>query len=638
MKFLLSLLVAATTLSSLCADPLASWSRLTPAPQGQNLDNIVSGNGLFVAAGRDAVVTSEDGLNWNWHAIEGDHRDISFGNGRFVTAGTGIQTSTDGVNWSRPAGGNFFGCAFGNNTFVAVGDGILTSTDGIHWERQSSPDRLLAVTFGHSEFIAVGFDGRILRSPDGRTWSSVGPGGGAMLRGVAYGNGRYLATGLIYAGNTSDGIVYSSDDGGLTWKTIPGPQQLPSGRVQFEGGLFLSAWRSMLLSSTDGRTWTPRGPAIDAGIGGIRHDYGLFVAVGAQGKIGVSEDLITWTQLDFPAAPPLFATAFGNGRWVAVGGAGSMMGASGDDSWEAISSGVTTDLFDLVYAEGRFVAVGQEGVILLSADGIEWSEQNSKTDAHLSGICFYNGIFVAVGNDGTILVSEDAVQWELRPSSTEQSLMAIVGGKGILVAVGSGGTVVTSEDAHTWVPSTFLTVSWQTITYGAGRFVMAGPGGRFSAVASSEDADTWILDDSSFWNAKEIRDVEYHHGRFVAAGSPLGTVFTSTDGQKWRRQPYVSTALTLHGTGFGGNRFVVVGGVGQAFHSHPLKPHTSLRLREDRSVTLNVFGRAGARYEIQTSEDLINWETVESGVQTDADLEWQEPADGPRKFYRVNLK
>jgi hypothetical protein len=62
-----------------------------------------------------------------------------------------------------------YGVVYGNGLFVAVGwDGaILTSTNGVTWTQRTSPtrDSLYGVTYGNSVFVAVGYRGTILTSP-----------------------------------------------------------------------------------------------------------------------------------------------------------------------------------------------------------------------------------------------------------------------------------------------------------------------------------------------------------------------------------------------------------------------------------------------------------------------------------------
>lgn len=64
-------------------------------------------------------------------------------------------------------------------------------------------------------------------------------------------------------------------------------------------------------------------------------------------------------------------------------------------------------------------------------------------------------------------------------------------------------------------------------------------------------------------------------------------------------------------------------------------PHVSLRLQDAETVVLSLFGHTGGNYAIQVSDDLVEWRTVQEGVQPEADLEWQEQTSGSQQFFRV---
>ena len=120
------------------------------------------------------------------------------------------------------------GVAFGNGRFVAVGgDGtIVHSSDGDSWQQatnNATSNWLLGVAFGNGRFVAVGFDGTIVHSSDGDSWqqpptrrprnrsvaspSATGASSRSgrhdrpqqrrrlLMRGVAFGNGRFVAVG-----------------------------------------------------------------------------------------------------------------------------------------------------------------------------------------------------------------------------------------------------------------------------------------------------------------------------------------------------------------------------------------------------------------------------------------------------------
>jgi hypothetical protein len=80
---------------------------------------------------------------------------------------------------------------------VGLGGTILTSPDGVTWTRRTSGtnSELRGVAYGDGLFVAVG-DGTILTSPDGVSWTRQTPPTGNWLYGVTYGNGRFVAVGM----------------------------------------------------------------------------------------------------------------------------------------------------------------------------------------------------------------------------------------------------------------------------------------------------------------------------------------------------------------------------------------------------------------------------------------------------------
>jgi hypothetical protein len=114
--------------TAVCAGPPAAWQWRNPLPQGNNLNAVTYGAGLFVAVGESgAIVTSSNGIDW--------------------------RNQNSGTSTLRAV-------AYGDGLFVAVGDDgvILSSTTGVHWTNHESrtSNSLFAVTYGAGRFVALG--------------------------------------------------------------------------------------------------------------------------------------------------------------------------------------------------------------------------------------------------------------------------------------------------------------------------------------------------------------------------------------------------------------------------------------------------------------------------------------------------
>lgn len=111
-----------------------------------DVQNVTGGNGFFVGTSSNAVITSEDGLNWNRTAYTGT-RDVAFGNNMFVCVGTGnysynftngswASSNAIGKIWSE--NGGWSNISFSKDVYVAVGrdessNYVTTSNDAVNW-------------------------------------------------------------------------------------------------------------------------------------------------------------------------------------------------------------------------------------------------------------------------------------------------------------------------------------------------------------------------------------------------------------------------------------------------------------------------------------------------------------------------
>ncbi|HET7615742.1 MAG TPA: hypothetical protein VFK27_02205, partial [Bacillales bacterium] len=149
-----------------------------------NLDGVAFGNGLYCAVGggltqNSSITRSSDGITWSNQTVSFNYLyDVTFGNGVFVVQGIRgqIRTSSDAVNWTlfQGDGGYLYDATFAQGYFVAGGaklfgsQKIVTSTDGLTWISRpldtnlSSPIR--GVAYGNGYFVAVGEKGLILQS------------------------------------------------------------------------------------------------------------------------------------------------------------------------------------------------------------------------------------------------------------------------------------------------------------------------------------------------------------------------------------------------------------------------------------------------------------------------------------------
>lgn len=345
---------------------------------------------LYVAtAGPDKLVWSADGNSWTTipPGVESGLFGLRYINGRFIGLGESgiIRSSVNGTTWralTMNENITFSRAAFGNNRYVAVGGyGVntdklhaanvaITSTDGKQYEVGQTAQSLKGgkffydVAFGAGLFAAVGEDGIIQTSADGKAWTARQflPGQSTVLRAVAYGAGRFVAVG---------------DKG------------------------FISR-------SVDGVTWQLGYMGLAGPYNGIAYANGQFVAVGTFGAIATSADGVVWTARSSGTNRQFKSVAYGAGLWLALGYDGIACWSSDGIHWKNYVVDANVYFNQVLFANGQFVAVALGGKLFTFPNALIGKAMQSGTTNHLWGIAYGNGLFIAVGENTTILTSPNA--------------------------------------------------------------------------------------------------------------------------------------------------------------------------------------------------------------------------------------
>ena len=303
-------------------------------------------------------------------------------------------------------------------------------------EATNGGEMLWSIADGNAGMVAVGTNGRILHSLDGRTWTPRTSGATGWLVKATYGNGRYVVVG--------------------------------------ENGT--------ILTSTNATTWTSTSlTGTTARLNNVLFAQNKFVAVGESGVIVVSLDGVTWN----PAASGisgrwLHGLAFAGGQWITTGQSGAIATSSDGLTWTSRSIGTTDDLEAVVPAPARsttytysshtlsytyFLAVGANGAsmvgVIASSTYPDSPERNSTTfsgtvyrtagtTARLRGLAHVNNVFIATGESGTILRSGSIYgPWQRVSVATTQNLVAAAAVQGTLMLVGENETMFQSEQIFT---------------------------------------------------------------------------------------------------------------------------------------------------------------------------------------------
>lgn len=320
----------------------------------------------------------------------GDDSDTGGGGSGPTTSATGMTTTSTGTTSATSATGATSSTATGSGG-APVGDPL---------------------------FVAVGYGGRRISSPDGITWSNdviVDPAGGDdnnLFRGIGFVGGQWVAVG----GSSAGQIATSPNGKDWTFQT-PGTAWLAD-VVELGGTLITAGGNGLRQRSVDGGvTWTDQAPyyaghfrAIAAGNGvavAVGHTYGMNVD---HGLISTTTDGANWSPESVDDGPPFGSIVFGDGIFVAAGD---------DRCW-------------------------------LSNDAHNWSDCTGVTGGNLDRVVFVNGEFL-IGNPSGYFHSTGGARFT-HTDSQHHPVSAY--GQGLYVALEWPDHIFTSPDLSTWTEQT----------------------------------------------------------------------------------------------------------------------------------------------------------------------------------------
>ncbi len=261
---------------------------------------------------------------------------------------------------------------------------------------------------GPTYFVAVGGSGRRSATTDGLDWS-IDVGGNpavSLLRGVAWGNGTFVAVGDCDTG----GCALSSRDA-KEW-SITGRFTSFASSAAYHDGVWVTAGGNgeRFRSEDEAASWQSTGAFVDGHFRDITSGPSGFVVVGHrydgsnEGMIAISQDGADWEMPEVGGAA-LYAVTYAADRYVAVGAAGRVSTSLDAVQWHTQSLG-NVDLSDVAFGNGVFIAVGG-GQGYYSSDALSFQTTPGYAPDHL---VFGDGLFVGVG-DSRRFVSSDGLDW-----------------------------------------------------------------------------------------------------------------------------------------------------------------------------------------------------------------------------------
>ena len=569
-----------------------SWTDRSLSVDGNDLNSIAYGEGIFVAVGDDLTVATADNPEAGWTITtvgvsdsftRNSLNDMLYDGEDFIAVGEEgtLLQSSDGVFWevqfaSRAKGLNTVAEENGtiivlgetgdavvsldkqfweegstgfvydiqeahyfNRQFIAGGSNgvILTSSSGVAWTVRDADirDSVNGSAFNGSIHLAVGDNGRLFRSSDGASWVSSTLGGGFTedLYGVVYheSQDQFVVVG-------EGGSVFTSNNGTVwTRRIVSGLGDLRSVTYSSSLDLLVAVGDDFsIATSSNGATWIVRSSGAGNDLQSVAAGSDGLVAVGDNGRIIFSDDGINWdVQVSF-TTDYLYSVAFGRGRFVVVGEDGVALLSDSGTTWVRQETGVREDIHSVIYSGNTFVAVGVGFSFLSSEDGVSWTALASGGATGLNFVSSDNDLLVAVGEYGIILTSSVGIvsgldDWEAQiPEITGTDLNEVIVGRGVIVAVGDEGLILVSSDGISWqTVESGTTSNLNAITYGNGTFLVVGE----RDILYSTDGLDW--EQNTIWFAG-LQDVVYGDPggvpTFVAVGLGGGAL-VSNDGRNW---------------------------------------------------------------------------------------------------------
>jgi hypothetical protein len=365
---------------------------------------------LRTQAGSTMIWTTvNSGANYDLESIAANDRYLvaSGENGRLLRS-----NSDNGNRWVEsitPFRFDIQGLAFFDGLLVGVGqnESVATSGSGFDWTLRDSisPETIRAVASNGSTAVAVGGDGNVFRSiNNGETWSQPGTAIIEDLRDVIFAEGNFITVG-------TNGAIYRSPDG-ATWTAASSISGLfgPSfsgdlNGIHYNGVSYAAVGDDLvILYSPDGDIWT-QGTAGIVDLNDITSKAGKFMVVGDQGKVFYSANGINWSQGSSGVAEDLYSVTASDSEYLAVGEDGILLTSPNGSTWTTRISAVTQDLAATLYFDDSFYAFGEGFALLVSDNSGDWESQVAPTQNAIYGATVAGDWIIAVTDFGGILTS-----------------------------------------------------------------------------------------------------------------------------------------------------------------------------------------------------------------------------------------
>lgn len=569
-------------------------------------------NSKFVAStALGYMFSSSDGVTWTISSQLAftQFYDIAYFGGYYWTWGASasgrVYKSADAVTWTQSSviNSNSPSTIYGLSTngtgtyvFVCSGGAISYSTDsGTTWNTVTSVVYnslydLYQVVWNGTNFVAVGFKGFYLKSPDGITWTKYQDATWANFSGLFNVGTKTIGVkdstlgSYILDGDTKQCVIPPTS---TAWQGLSQAQaQNPSftSYIAYNGSNTYVAVGSsgyMIASTDNALTWTGKfgGTNQTANYFSVKYLNGNWIAVGAAGMMSSSNSVTaadgTWNTVQGFGSTQYNCIEYGYGYyWIAGPNKLYYTNATGQNLantslWTSVTTSGTWN--GMAFGNGTLILVGTFGNYAYSTSNTAITGTGTAGSNQFNKIIWVSSLslFVAVGAAGTIYTTPDGVTWTQRTSNVTGALYDVIWNGTIMVAVGGSGCVTTSPDGVTWTKrnTNHTTGSYQSIAWSGTRFVIVNQTQNWAGYVHSTDGITWYNTSeptggtSNPFTTKAC-NVIYGNNKFVAVGNQIVTY--SADGISWYvANDMIQSAVTTVAKSYKfGNTYYIISNAG----------------------------------------------------------------------------
>ena len=245
----------------------------------------------------------------------------------------------------------------------------------------------------------------------------------------------------------------------------------------------------------------------------------------------------------------------------------------------------------IAYGNGLYVAV-KSGVSAVSSDGSTWTEYTVSDLSNAMDIA-YDGTNFVVATNHKILTSSDGENWTIAVNSGLGTIDCIEYGNSLYIVLNYSTGYVQYASSLTGTWNSGGTISFNQVeglTFGDGKFVAIGRGGK---IAYSTDAINWTtftMDTNSGWT-----DIIYNEVNFMAISSS-GYIAKSngSDVQSWNTPTQISNLgnNSWNGLAYGNLKTIALSSTG--YISVEEMPYTNVFISEaDWQSEYTTYGECG---------------------------------------------